>query len=230
VDGIGNSTAPSDSASPDDSTGMSQVSPAGYGSDSGWLWARDYDEDGHGDWTGTPWVGSGDFSSDDLKGVLNNSNYEVYYDGSFSGMTIQYYGGTNSSWQSSRPTISSSSDTVRARVAYGSLQVSQEIQKNGFDVPESPVNPFSITCTLSYSTSQGWVLMLASDKVYSYSVMAYDVEKNNLEASVSANDITGTRSINLAKKSDRYELTITDSEGNVYTRNENLTEKSYILP
>ncbi|BES66685.1 hypothetical protein SANA_31240 [Gottschalkiaceae bacterium SANA] len=55
VDGIANDSQPGDNES-GTRTGMNQISPAGLGSKTGWLWARDYDENGHGGWVTTPWI------------------------------------------------------------------------------------------------------------------------------------------------------------------------------
>ena len=228
VDGISNRTQPGDNETGTES-GVIQTSPSDLGSKSGWLWAREYDAGDHGDWEGTPWIGTDEFDDSDLVGAMTSSGYKVYLDSSITGMTIQYVGGSNSSWSTSEPVITSSSDLVQARVLDGSLQISQLIQGSGFSVPEDP-DPFSIDVTLSYTTSKGWAMTLSSDELYSFSVKAYDVGKNNLEASDTETNITGLISVNLAKKSDRYELIVTDSDGNVYARNENLTEKTYILP
>jgi prepilin-type N-terminal cleavage/methylation domain-containing protein len=152
VDGITNDSQPGDSET-GTLANMSQISPAGLGSKTGWLWAREYDLSDRGDWEGTPWVGSNEFDDPDLVGAMTSGGYKVYVNGSITGVTIQYLGGSNASWSTSEPIITSGSDLVQARVMDGSLQISQVIQGNGFNVPEDPSeDSFVVTVKVRYES------------------------------------------------------------------------------
>ena len=149
-DGIANDSKPADSVSADYSSGMHQYSPPSLGTSTGWLWVREYDDDGHGEWVGTPWVGRNLFDDSDLVGAMTGSGYKVSYNSSLPGMDIQYLGGSNGSWSTSQPILSSGSDLVQARVMHNSDQVSYTISGSGFDVPEPPADPLLVEVKIRY--------------------------------------------------------------------------------
>lgn len=149
-EGIANNTKPTVGEIADDSTGLNQYSPHSLGSKTGWLWAREYDGNGHGNWVGTPWVGRNLFDDGDLTGTMTGSGYEVSYNGSLTGMKIEYWGGSNDYWSTSRPILSSSDETVQARVEYNGEQVSYTISSSNFDVPDAPTEPLLVEVEVFY--------------------------------------------------------------------------------
>lgn len=149
-EGVSNSTEPAESTDADYSSSMHQYSPPSLGSSTGWLWARDYDQDGHGEWNGTPWVGRNMFDDGDLAGTMTGSGYQVSYSNSLPGMNIQYLGGSNGSWSTSPPILSSNADVIQARVMHDSTQVSYTISGSNFDVPGPPADPLLVEVKIRY--------------------------------------------------------------------------------
>ncbi len=127
VDGISNGTQPGDSESGIKS-GMSQISPSGLGSQTGWLWAREYDGNGLGDWVGTPWVGNAYFVAENIEGVLVAKKFTVSYKGSTSPYVVKYHTGKGD-WSETPPVLPAGKGTVYAQVFSSDQSISMVISK-----------------------------------------------------------------------------------------------------
>ncbi len=200
IDGISNDTQPGDGENGTES-GMNQISPSGLGSKTGWLWAREYDSDGHGSWVETPWVGSDEFDDPGLTGILTGEGYKVICNISFSGMILEYLGGSNSAWGTNSPIIPLGTETVRARVKYNGTQVSYEIQNSDFNVPEEPESdPFSVEVIVRYQNSNfSKVTFTPTDNC----VIEYQTDKSFWQTARQKSEIT------LIRKSSWIEVKVT---------------------
>jgi|GEM_PF-3155388 len=218
-EGLSNSSMPSQSTTADYSSDLNQYSPHSLGSKTGWLWAREYDETGHGEWTGTPWVGRNQFDNSDLTGTMTSSGYEVSYNGSLSGMVVEYLGGSNGSWHTNKPILSSNTQIVQARVMYNGEQISYTISGSNFNVPESPVESLLVEVKIRYQNKNFSYVTFTTSNDCSIS---YQTDKEGPRTATKNIEIQLARSSSWIDVSVVYEgttktLSISNLNSNTYT-------------
>jgi prepilin-type N-terminal cleavage/methylation domain-containing protein len=237
VDGIANDSQPGDSET-GTRTGMNQISPAGLGSKTGWLWARDYDENGHGDWETTPWINMDTLSGLVWQEVPDLATKTITCSSSQlpDGIHVKVSESEEGPWTDNVEISNVMNETntiVYSVVTWNStlgedLRVSNRIEKTYTGDYVVPVEPeaFYVDVTLTYLQTTGWDMELTGNQKYSYILSSYD-KNNKLQIHLESNGVTGAQSFNIGKQSTRYDLQITDKMDKVYTSNKSLPSEPY---